>query len=1098
MLMNRAKFAGLWWSLIVGACSLAGAADSTRFQGYYRFPAIQGDTIVFTAEGDLWRVGVRGGVAQRLTSHPGYETRAAFSPDGSTLAFSAQYDGPTEVYTMPVGGGLPVRRTFEGGRARVTGWTRDGRILYTTTHFSELPDWKLATVDLPTGRTEPLPLSEASDGVFDDAGKTLYFVRLQFQGSSTKRYQGGTAQQLWKYTRGAEEAVPLTTDFPGTSKNPMWWHDRVYFISDRDGTMNLWSMNPAGADRQQLTHNHGWDVKAAALDRGRIVYTQGADLYLFDIAAHTNGLLPITLASDFDQERERWVKKPMDYLTAAHLSPDGDRVALTARGQVFVAPVKPGRFIAVTHDDTVRYREAQFMPDGKALLAISDASGDLEFGELPANGKGAWTNLTQAGKGFRFKGTPSPDGQWIAYADKDFQLWLFHVADKKVRRIDQSPMELIAGLAWSPDSAWLAYERQASNTFSQIWLYNLKTAKSTAVTTDRVNSANPVWDPAGKWLYFLSDRHLKSVVTSPWGPREPEPFFDQLTGIYQVPLVAGLRSPFEPPDETVTTPEAEKPAPEKKKGKAKGKATDTATNTVAVKIELAGIQNRIQAVPVPPGNYHDLGMNEKNLLVEVDPAEPGEEGRSSLKSLELTSDEPKLKEVAENVQGYEVSADNKHLMIRQGDKFYVVAADAAPAKLEKSLALDNWSFPLNPTNEWRQMFTEAWRLERDYFYDPHMNGVDWPAVLQKYLPLVDRVTDRDELSDLMAEAVGELSALHMFVMGGDMRPLPEQARVAGLGARLERNRAGDGYRVAHIYKSDPDYPEKLSPLARPGVKIAEGDVLQAINGMPVAAVPDIGDLLRNQADTQVLLTVKPKSGAVREVIVKPVTAEAEADLRYGEWEYTRRLQTEKRGKGEIGYVHLRAMGAADIAQWTRDFYPVYNRPGLIIDVRHNNGGNIDSWILEKLLRKAWFFWQGRVGQPFWNMPYAFRGHVVVLCDERTASDGEAFSEGFKRLGLGKTIGTRTWGGEIWLSEDNDLVDKGMATAAEVGVYGLEGRWLIEGHGVDPDIVVDNLPHATFKGQDAQLQKAIDYLQEAIQREPVTIPPVPDYPDKSLK
>jgi tricorn protease len=345
--------------------------------------------------------------------------------------------------------------------------------------------------------------------------------------------------------------------------------------------------------------------------------------------------------------------------------------------------------------------------------------------------------------------------------------------------------------------------------------------------------------------------------------------------------------------------------------------------------------------------------------------------------------------------------------------------------------------------------------------------------------------------------VGELSALHIFVRGGDIRDAPDKIQVAALGARLARDESAGGYRVVHIYRSDPDYPERASPLARPAVSIQEGEVIEMVNGVAALSARDIGELLRNQANQQVLLSVKA-SAKSREVVVTPFSTGDEANLRYEEWEYTRRTQVELSGKGDIGYVHLRAMGSGDIAQWARDFYPVFQRQGLIIDVRHNRGGNIDSWLLEKLLRKAWFYWQGRVGAPYWNMQYAFRGHVVVLCDQETASDGEAFTEGFKRLGLGKVIGKRTWGGEIWLSFDTWLVDKGIASAAEYGVYGPEGKWLIEGHGVEPDIVVDNLPHATFGGEDAQLKKAIEYLQEEIRRKPVSVPPPPRHPDKGVK
>jgi tricorn protease len=414
--------------------------------------------------------------------------------------------------------------------------------------------------------------------------------------------------------------------------------------------------------------------------------------------------------------------------------------------------------------------------------------------------------------------------------------------------------------------------------------------------------------------------------------------------------------------------------------------------------------------------------------------------------------------------------------------------------------LDDWMLSVVPREEWRQMFTEAWRLERDYFYDPNMHGVDWKAMLDKYKPLVDRVSTRAELSDLIAQMVAELSALHIFVRGGDLRDGDDNISPASLGATLARDAAAGGWRVTHIYKSDPDEPDLRSPLARPGVDVKEGDLIELINGQPTAPEQDVGKLLRHTAGKQALLRVRPGGGGEpRDVIVTPTSQGGAADLRYHEWEYTRRLKAEQLSDGQIGYVHLRAMSGGNYTEWARGFYPAFTRAGLIIDMRHNRGGNIDSWVIEKLMRKAWFFWSQRVGNPpSWNMQYAFRGHVVVLINERSASDGEAFPEGVKRNKLGTVIGTRTWGGEIWLSSSNFLVDRGIATAAEYGVYGPEGVWLIEGHGVEPDIVVDNLPHATFKGEDAQLQAAIDLLLKKIKEQPVTQPAPPAYPDKSFK
>lgn len=1093
------------------------ADESSTPMGYFRQPALYKNTVVFTAEGDLWRVGLEGGTAQRLTSHPGQEINAAISPDGKTLAYTAQYEGPGEVYTMPLDGGLPQRKTYEGAWAQVVGWTPDGKILYTTSHYSTLPDQQLGTIDITSGQSALLPLSQACDGTFEPAGKTLFFTRLPFQGSSTKRYQGGTIEHIWKYTADAPEAIPLTEDFAGTSKSPMWWSGRIYFVSDRDGTMNLWSMTEDGKDLQPLTKHKGWDVKSPALSEGHIVYQLGADLHHFEIASQRDTIIPILLPTDFDQEREKWVKKPMEYITRVHLSTNGDRVVWTARGQVFVAPAGQGRLVEATHGTSVRYRNARFMPGNDSLLALSDESGELEFVKIPANGVGKPEKLTQGGKVFRFEGVPSPDGKWIAYADKNQELWLFNLVTQKTTLVATSKTDGFNELQWSPDSQWLAFTQEAENTYRQIWAYHLNEDRATALTSERVNSLSPVWSPDGKWIYFLSDRHLETTVSGPWGPRQPEPFFDKPIQLFALSLRPGVRSPFEPNDELHPAEPEKKDtsntnsiAAETNKLNAVG-VTSTNTNAAPitasakssetntppnVTIDLAGIQSRLFLVPIPPGNYTDLSVNEKQLYWLS--KESSKEAKQALMTLTIGNDDPKPKTLAEDVKSYELSLDGKKLLIHKDDQFYVVDAFASPpVKLEKSVDLKNWTFTVNPREEWRQMFVESWRLMRDYFYDPHMHGVDWPSILNKYLPLAGRVTDRAELSDLIGEMVGELSALHIFVFGGDFREGPDQIQTAGLGARLERDR--DGFRIAHIYRSDPDYPERLSPLARPGVDAAEGDIIEMINGVSAtnAAAPEA--LLRNQAGKQVLVRLRPRDGkAAREVIIVSQRNDQELNLRYEDWEYSRRLAVDEQSKGQIGYVHLRAMGANDIDQWARNFYPVFNRAGLIVDVRHNGGGNIDSWILEKLMRKAWFYWKARVGNPTWNMQYAFRGHMVVLCDEHTGSDGEAFTEGFKRLGLGKSIGIRTWGGEIWLSFDNFLVDKGIASAAEFGVYGPEGKWLIEGHGVDPDMVVDNLPHATFGGEDAQLNAAIKYLQDQIQQQPVPSPTTPTYPDKSLK
>ena len=1062
-------------------------------RGYYRMPAIRGETIVFTAEGDLWTVGLHGGVARRLTSDVDQEGFATISPDGATIAFAARYDGPTEVYTMPLAGGVPTRHTWEatGPGSTPVGWTPDGKILYTTIALATLPSWQLVTLDPKTDRREPVPLAEASDGSYDPSGKTLYFTRYAFQGSHTKRYKGGTAQNIWKYSGGAE-AVPLTADYTGTSKTPLWWNGRIYFASDRDGTMNLWSMDPDGHDLKQLTHHQGWDVQSPALADGRIVYQLGADLHLFDIASGADSTLEIRLASDLDQERVRWVSNPIDYVTTAHLSPNGDRLLLTARGQVFVAPTgrSGGRLVEATRNSGVRYRQARFAPDGKSVLVLSDQTGETEWWRVAANGVGAPEQLTSDAHVLRWDGVPSPDGKWLAYYDKNQELWLYTFDQKKTTRIDTTPDGDFQDLAWSADSKWLSYVRPTP-TFSQVWLYSVADGRRTAVTSNRSDSYGPAPTPDGKWLYFLSDRTFQSLVGGPWGPRQPEPFFDRQTKVYLVSLLPGLRSPFAPSDELHAGGGADTTKP------AAGAKPAAAAAAPAPAVDVTNIQRRVMEVPLPAGNYDALSTNGSRLFWLTRETTP--ERKASLMALDIGNTDITPKTLVDDVRGYELSTDGKKLMFRKGNAVYVIDASSGPnASLDKAqVALADWTFTLDPKEEWRQMFDEAWRLERDYFYDPHMHGLDWPAIRSKYRPLVDRVTDRDELSDLLGQMVSELSALHIFVYGGDPRRGRDPASPASLGAELARDEGAGGWRVTRVYRSDPDYPNDQSPLGQPGVNVGVGDVIQMINGTATLSVADPGDLLERQAGKQVLLRVRGLAGgATRDVIVRPIAPGAARNLRYDDWELSRREAVDSVGGGQIGYIHLRAMGQGDINRWARDFYPVFDRQGLIIDVRHNNGGNIDSWLLEKLLRKAWFYWQGRVGNPYWNMQWAFRGHIVVLCDAWTASDGEAFTEGFRRLGLGKVIGTRTWGGEIWLSSSNVLVDRGIATAAENGVYGPEGAWLIEGHGVDPDTVVDNLPHATFGGSDAQLAAGIAYLQREIKAHPVPVPPAPAYPNKA--
>jgi tricorn protease len=1103
-------------------------AEQTR-RGYYRFPAVHGDTVIFTAEGDLWSVSIHGGSAQRLTTSPGMELHPFISPDGKIIAFHANYEGPFEAYTMPVTGGLPERRTWDGGEGAVgaVGWTPDGRLMITTTRYSNLPGNHLVLLNAQ-GKREMVPLAEAALAAYSTDGHSLFFTRWFWQGSSTKRYKGGTAESLWRFD-GQGEAVPLTADYDGTSTNPMFYQGRVYFISDRDGVMNVWSMDTNGKNLKQESHQRLFDVEWASTSDGHIVYAAAADLWLLDLATGHEEIIPITLTSDFDQLREHWVKKPIEYLTAAHIAPDGSSAVFTARGEVFTLPAKSGRIVKVAANSSVRFREARYMPNGKSILAISTETGEGEFWKYPSNGVGAPEQWTKDAKVLRTDGVLSPDAHWLAYFDKAQQLWTYDAKTRQTKRIAQSMNGDFADLTWSPDSRWLAYSETADNSFHQIKVFNTESGAIEAITSDRFNSQNPGWSSDGKWLYFLSDRMLKTTIESPWGPREPEPHFDRTLKVYQLALTQGLRSPFLPPDELhpdtdkdKETKEEPKPAADEKKAEKAADAKKTEEKkpdeTKAdekkppeVKIDFTDLASRLSEVPAPPGNYDKLQVAEKRLCWLNASDDAHEHMAVQCFDIANKGDEPDT--VMNDVKSFEISADRKKMLLQKhikdappesADSFYIVESDvkgaalADPKTLGKStIDLSHWAIQTNPRDEYRGIFLDAWRMQRDFFYDPNMHGVDWPAMRDRYLPLVDRVADRDELNEVIAQMVGELSALHTFVVGGDARKPSDQIDLATLGARLRRDEKAGGYVVEHIYAHDPDLPNLAPPLARPESLVREGEVIIAIEGVDALSLPDERALLRGKAGTSVLLHVKPPSGDARDVLVKPISSHDDDEMRYAEWEYSRRLTVEKASKGTIGYVHLRAMGQNDINQWARDYYPVFDRQGLIIDVRHNGGGNIDSWLLSKLLRKAWFYWQPRVGNPSWNMQYAFRGHMVALCDSGTGSDGEAFSEGFRRLKLGKVIGTRTWGGEIWLSFDNVQADNGIASAAETGVY-ADGKWLIEGHGVDPDMVVDNPPHETYEGKDAQLDAALKELQAEIQADPRPVPKAPPHPDKSFK
>ncbi len=1078
----------------LGMVTVAHGAETTP--GYFRFPALHGDTVVFTAEGDLWSVPLSGGVARRLTTHPGEESQAAISPDGRHVAFIGAYDSVPEVYVMPLAGGEPRRLSFDTARANVVGWTPAGEVLFST-EGTVGPSWRrvLRAAD-PDGKTQrELPLADANEASFDADGKTLWFTRfgLHITGDFARDYRGGAMAQMYRYALdGQAEATRIATDLDANLRRPMWWNGKLYAVSDADGHDNLWEMATDGSARRALTHYRDWDVRGAALDRGRIVFQLGADLHVLDVADGSDRVIPITLVSDFEQRRERQLAKPMAFLTDATLSASGDRVVLSTRGRVALAGTGPMRRVDVAIPEHGRARAAVLSNDGQQVFAIVHRDDGNEIWSLPADGSPGGKALTDDGDTQRWRLYPSPDGRFLASDDKSARLWLIDTRNGERRVIDSTSHggdDAYASVTWSPDSRWLVVSRaDTARGANQLLLIDTRSNTRRVLTSDRYDAARASFSPDGRWLYFLSDRNFQVATPSPWGDRNMGPFFDKRTRVYALALQTDSRFPFLPDNELSVVkakPEASKPDDKNDK------------KSATPEIVLDGLAERLYEVPVAPGNYRGLAVDNERLYLLA--AEASNEIKPRLLTLAIGKEGAQPEVFMTDVQGFSLSDDRKKLLVGKatpeglGDLLLFDAAAKPPADLSKAVVrLGDWRPRINPVEEWRQMFDDAWRMHRLFAFDAAMRGRDWPAVRARLRPLVDRVTDRAELDDLLSQMSADHGALHSQVRGAEYRADPDTAVPATLGASYETTR--DGVRIAHIYRTEAELPSERGPLQQAGVDAREGDVLVAINGAPVRGPGDIAHALYNQVGQQVLLTLRRGSAAPHRTVVTPIPIDRDATLRYGDWVQTTRETVTRVGEGRIGYLHLRAMGAADIATFAREFYANFDREGLIIDVRRNRGGNIDSWIIEKLLRRAWAFWQPPGREPYWNMQQTFRGHLVVLIDQLTYSDGETFAAGIKALKLAPLIGKRTAGAGVWLSDRNRLADNGAARIAEFAQYGVDGTWLIEGHGVSPDIEVDNPPRATYLGGDAQLDAALAYLQKRMQEQPLqqptpaTIPP----------
>lgn len=1095
---------------LVPVYSATGFAEVT-IPGFFRYPATYGKYIVFTSEGDLWRVPVNGGMALRLTTHEGDEQFAHFSPDGKWIAFTGQDNGQDDVFIIPANGGEPKRLTYHPDRDQMLGWDNKGNVLFRSSREIPYRGYRVYSIPVTGGLPEVLPIDKAALISFEPDGKRVAFNRYSREFRHWKRYQGGWAQDIWVGDLEKSEFHNLTDNPPinewdGTDAFPMWHTDgRIYFMSDRDGRANIYSMLPDGSDLKRHTRHEDFDVRWPSLGAGVIVYQHGMDIWKLDIASNTTRQVEIILPSDRVQARSKFVD-PKKYITDFQLSPDGARVLFCSRGEIFTAPSKgEGLIRQLTFTSGIREKSPRWSPDGESIVIWSDESSEEQLYTIPVLG-GKTTKVGTDKRGWHYPATWSPDGKSLAFSNEELELVVMDAASGDMRIIDQGSWE-ITEYSWSPDSRFLVYARPEENSNETVRIWDSQSSLSKPVTDDFYNSYSPCFDPEGKYLYFLSDR----VANPHLDGQEMTYILDKRTRVLLVSLKKDTLSPFAAKADPKGDDDEDKPWKKWKGDDKKGNEDNDKKETVKVEIDFDDLAGRIDVFPVPASNYFALSAvknrvffceRENEGMFRYDYFDENEDRGFTLLRFDIKR--KKLKTAAENINGYDISYDGEKLLVRRGNRFTVTGIDEGGEgewkgrekdEEDKDVDLSGWDLNVDVRAEWQQMFDEAWRLQRDFFWDPNMHWVNWDKIYKQYKPLTKRISTRDELNDLIGEVFAELGCSHTYIGGGDQRSA-DYLSTGLLGVDVSRHSSGF-YRIERVYKGHPWTPNLSSPLAAAGIDAKPGEFIVAINGQSTASVDNYLELLQNKADktTSVILNSKPSLDGGREVIVKPLSNERA--LRYITWVDDRRDYVNRKSDGQIAYIHLTDMGGRGLSQFTEAYLPQHNKPAMIMDVRYNGGGFVAEMILSHLSRRLWAVGKPRHGDNYRTPQTAFHGYLAAVCNGETGSDGETFTEGFQRMELGPVIGTRTWGGWVGIRGGKPFIDFGGSTQPEFTGWGLEGKYLIEGHGTDPDQVVKEDPGAFLRGEDPQLDATIAYLLDKLKNDPKPLPQQPPFPDRSL-
>jgi tricorn protease len=1106
--------------------------------GYYRFPAIHDENVIFVCEDDLWTVPASGGVARRLTSNLGEVTRPSLSPDGTLLAFVGREEGQPEVYVMPAEGGPGKRLTYQGSTLCLTcGWTPDGQIIYASNaeHYY-LRYSNLYTIHPEGGPPQKLYFGLARSIAYGPGGGVV-LGRHTDDPARWKRYRGGTAGQLWIDPEGNGTFQRLLPHLSNLAA-PMWpapqaGPSRIYFISDHEGVGNLYSCLPDGEDLRRHTHHEDYYVRNASSDGKRIVYHAGGDLYLFDPGREQVSPIGVTFHSPQVQRSRKFVSATR-YLQDWALRPDGHALAITARGKMFTFANWEGSVFefgsyenhppAGQPETGVRFRLPAWLNDGKRLVALSDEGGEEAFVVWEAGNNQPVERMDSLDIGRPVELAVNPKKDQVAFSNHRYELFVLDLATRELRLVERGKANRMAGFSWSPDGEWLAYSVSTSQQIMALKLWKAATGEIFPLAKPVLRDINPAFDPSGKYLYFLSFRTFDPIYDN----MQFDLGFPLGMKPYLVTLQSELLSPFIPqPKETQESGDKDEEKTDSKKENTDGEAGDTEEKGESqaeqkppdFKIDLDGIENRVVAFPVTEGIYRRiLGIGGGKVLYDWYPiqgvlshpndGEPSSDGRLMLYDFE----EQKEESLVSGLADFGLSRNTKMLIYRAGNRLRVIKAGEKPGNNEHTnsrksgwIDLERARVSVSPGAEWRQMFREAWRLQRDQFWTPDMSQVDWVGIHDRYLPLVDRVSSRAEFSDLMWEIQGELGTSHAYEFGGDYRPEPRY-NLGFLGADYSFDPASGSWVITHIHCGDEWSNEFDSPLNKPGVNISTGDALLAINGRRLSQAVSPGMALVNLAGCEVTLTVlpagdasdseTPSAPAPRQVTVQTLSSEMYA--RYRAWVEDNRRKVHAATHGRVGYVHIPDMMGWGYAEFHRGYLAEVERDGLIVDVRFNRGGHVSALLLEKLARRRIGYdltrWSDEL---FPYPPESVLGPMVAVTNENAGSDGDIFSHGFKLMKLGKLIGMRTWGGVIGIWPRHSLVDGTMTTQPEFSSWFQDVGWNVENYGTDPDIEVNIAPQDYARGADPQLERAIHEIVSEMEANPPRLPELGAKPSLAL-